>query len=85
MFNGYMTMGAGGWVLMAVLWVALLAVIAWALVRLWPAREGREKARDAHEAPGEILDRRLASGELDAQTYQQLRSMLGPRSRAGER
>jgi hypothetical protein len=63
MFNGYMTMGAGGWVLVS----ALSAVVACALLRLVPARR---------EEPREVLDRRLAQGEIDVQTYERLRSEL---------
>jgi putative membrane protein len=87
MFNGMQTMGAGGWVLMAVFWAALLALIVWALVRLLPTRaEGRREPAHASEKPREILDRRLAGGEIDAETYQQLRGTLeDPQPLAGRR
>ena len=35
------------------------------------------------EEPLEILDRRLASGEIDVETYEQLRSKLSSRPAAG--
>jgi putative membrane protein len=82
MFNGFHNgMGTGGWVLMALFWLALLALVVWALVRLLPARA--DDRRDAPVAPREILDRRLAAGEIDAQTYEQLRATLDPRSLPG--
>ncbi|MHB1567938.1 MAG: SHOCT domain-containing protein [Solirubrobacteraceae bacterium] len=80
MFGGY-GMGAGGWVLMMVFWIVLVAVVVWAIVRLVPsrtddAREPRRSAAEPPEKPREILDRRLASGEIDAETYEELRSKL---------
>ena len=77
MFDGYhYGMGAGGWLLMAIFWIALLAIIVWAIVRLVPAR--REERREPLELePLEILDRRLARGEIDPDEYQQVRSTLG--------
>ena len=80
MFGGF-GMGAGGWVLMTVFWVVLVAFIVWAIVRLVPSRtdnvrEPRRAATEPPEAPREILDRRLASGEIDVETYDELRSKL---------
>jgi putative membrane protein len=73
-----------GWImLMPVLWVALIAVIVWAVVKLvqHPADGGAEQPR--RETPLEILDRRFASGEIDAEAYRQARDTLAgkePRS-----
>ena len=80
MFGGF-GMGDGGWVLMTVFWIVLVAVVVWAIVRLVPSRpdDVREPPRAAVEAPEkprEILDRRLASGEIDVETYEELRSKL---------
>ena len=80
MFGGF-GMGAGGWVLMTLFWIVLVAVIVWALVRLVPSRtddvrEPRRAAAESPDAPLEILDRRLASGEIDVETYEELRSKL---------
>ena len=74
MNHWYDAMGAGGWLLMSVLWVALIALIVWAVTSLFP-RNGRN-ASDLAERPEEILDRRLASGEIDAGTYDSLRGKL---------
>lgn len=67
-------MGAGGWLLMSVLWVVLIAAIVWAVVNLFP-RGGRDGGNLA-ERPEEILQRRLASGEIDSATYDTLRGKL---------
>lgn len=84
MFNGIHTMGAGGWVLMAFFWVALVAVIVWLVARLFPTRaDDRQQPNGQSDDPGEILDRRLAGGEIDVKAYEQLRSKLDPRSLAG--
>ena len=74
-------MDAGWWVLMPVLWIALIALIVWAVVRLFPGRESSARAEDARS----LLDRRLASGEIDAKTYDQLRERLDRGALAGGR
>lgn len=85
MFDGYgYGMGSGGWILMALFWIALVALVVWAIVRLAPgrsepsgqAREQVEKPRERVEEPREILDRRLASGEIDVETYEELKEKL---------
>jgi uncharacterized membrane protein len=70
--------GAGGWwifmmVFMAIFWISVIAVIAWALARLVPQR--RESSQ-SHERAEAILDRRLAAGEIDVKTYDKLRAKL---------
>ena len=75
MMNGwYDSMGAGGWLLMSVFWVGLIALIVWAVMSLFP--RGERVENDLAERPEEILDRRLASGEIDADTYDALRGKL---------
>ena len=74
MNHWYDPMGAGDWFLMSVLWVALIALIVWAVANLFP-RSGRDGTSLA-ERPEEILDRRFASGEIDAGTYDTLRGKL---------
>jgi putative membrane protein len=72
----YDGMGTGGWILMTVFWVSLIAAIVWAGARLF-ARPGPVDHSDgAGERPGEILQRRLASGEIDAETYDALSEKL---------
>ncbi len=62
-------MGVGGWVLMIGFWALLLGVIVWAVTRLFPSDE---PLRDA----GIELDRRLATGEIDPETYRVVRNEL---------
>ena len=81
-------MGAGGWVVMSVGWVVLVLLVVWAASQLLPRRDTLQatgKARfssprnaDAHT----ILDRRLARGDIDIDTHEQLRERLGGDSSA---
>ena len=73
MMNGY-NMGTGSWILMVLVWMALLAIIVWAVMRIVPGRAAT--GGGSPERPLEILDRRLAHGEIDANTYDQLRAKL---------
>ncbi len=87
MLNGIHTgLGAGGWLLMSLLWIALMATVVWAIARIAPSR-GREADDERHtpsqEEPLKLLDRRLASGEIDVETYDQLKSKLTSRPAAG--
>lgn len=81
MMYGY---GTGWWwmALMPVLWLVLIAVIVWAIVRL-TQRSGREHPTTHQESPAEILDRRFARGEIDEDGYVSARDRLaGRRSEA---
>lgn len=75
-------MGAGGWLFMSLFWVLLLVVIVWAAAHLFPGRRDAAAiatgpaAEPPVERPQQILDRRLASGEIDVATYEQLRKTL---------
>jgi putative membrane protein len=51
----------------SVLGIALIAVVVWALLRV--TSPGSRVSGSARETPREILDRRLASGEIDVETY----------------
>ncbi|WP_217633938.1 SHOCT domain-containing protein [Raineyella antarctica] len=79
--NGWGGMGWGmGWgamIGMVVFWIVLIALIAWAVSRLLPARrvEGGSP-QPPQETPEEILDRRFARGEIDLETYQTQREVL---------
>ncbi len=74
MMDGWDGMGASGWLFMSVFWVVLVALIVWAVAQLFPAR--RADAPEGVERPEEILDRRLARGEIDPATYDELRAKL---------
>ncbi len=70
-------MDPGWWVLMSLVWIALIALIVWAAVRLLPGRSAEAPRQSEVERPEEILDRRLARGEIDPDTYDTLRAKLG--------
>ena len=77
MMDGWDGMGGAGWFLMTVFWVALIAAIVWAVANLFPGRGASEPtSAERSERPDEILDRRLARGEIDSSTYDELRSKL---------
>ena len=78
-WNGHMS--AAGWIL-SVLWtLIIIALVVAGIVWLMSARGDREKGEPIEDAQGtsarEILDRRLASGELSVEQYQQLRETIG--------
>jgi putative membrane protein len=68
-------MGPLGWLAMGLFWLILLGLIVWLVTRLLPAGSGGT-TRPAGESPLEILDRRLASGEIDLDTWQAQRAAL---------
>ena len=82
MMDGYgWGFGAGWMMLMPLLWIALLGVIIWAVVRLtqgsWTGGRREDSRHDpGRETPQEILDRRLASGEIDTAAYDEARQRL---------
>ena len=72
-------MGIGGWLLMALLWGSFLAVIVWVVTRIFPGSHSRPdepRPPGAGESAGSTLDRRLAAGEIDEDTYMRLRGEL---------
>lgn len=74
MNHWYDSMGAGDWLVMSVLWVALIVLVVWAVAQLFP--HASRTAPDLAERPEEILDRRLAAGEIDVAGYDALRGKL---------
>lgn len=79
----------GGWAWMAfmpIVWIVLLGLVVWAVVRLTQHPTGRDGGQapgpgsapgwPPRETPEEILDRRFASGEIDAATYTEARERL---------
>lgn len=77
--------GAGWMMIMPLVWLVLIGVVVWAVVRL--ARPGGGEVGPAgtattqRESPQEILDRRLATGEIDLETYTRTRDLLAGRER----
>ncbi len=74
-------MGAGGWTLMIIFWVALVAVVGLAITRLFPSVRGGGSAEGAtaSQSPQQLLDARLARGEIDVETYERLHEVLAGR------
>jgi len=68
-------MGSLGWLGMGVFWLFLLGLIVWLVVRLLPGSNGGT-TRDTGESPLEILDRRLAGGQIDLELWQAQRAAL---------
>jgi uncharacterized membrane protein len=82
-------MGAGGWVFMAIITLVLLgllvAFIVW-LVGDQRRRPNHEGAMTGRPAPvigsaNEILDRRLAIGEISIEEYERLKASLATPAR----
>ncbi|SFB41866.1 putative membrane protein [Cellulomonas marina] len=69
-------LGAGGWLMLAAS-VAVLALAVRAVLRLFPASPAPD--------PVAVLETRLASGEIDVDTYRILRNELAGRVPAGRR
>lgn len=72
----YDGMNGGWWLLMVVFWIGLIAAIVWAGARLFDRQGPTQHSDRPGERPGEILERRLASGEIDADAYDKLRDKL---------
>ena len=77
--------GWGGWLLMTfgmALWVALLVVLAWALIRWLDAKTTMSAPPGMKGLSAmEILRLRYARGEIDLATFEQIRERIEP---AGE-
>jgi putative membrane protein len=79
-------MGGAAWIFMGVFWIILIAAIIWLVVRLLPSNGQPGSKPMAQpplppqfappESPFDILDRRLAAGEIDLETYQAHRAAL---------
>ena len=66
-------MTTGGWILSVVATLIVIGLVVAAIVRLTSARGD---AAAASLSAREILDRRLAGGELSVEQYEQLRAAL---------
>jgi putative membrane protein len=78
MMWGWGGMAWGGWIFMALFWVVLIGLIVWAVAGLFPA--GRRQDEQPRQTPEEILDLRLARGEVSIEDYQEMRAELRGRS-----
>ncbi len=77
-------MGGGGWLwllLPLLFWGGLLAFAAWAVLRIFPNRRDDRGSGANEESAEEILRKRLARGEIDAEDYERsLEVLKGERS-----
>lgn len=71
--SGWGAMGVLGMILMVAVWVVVIAGAVWLIAR---ATRSEASATIAHEPARAILDRRFASGEIDAQEYASARRTL---------
>jgi putative membrane protein len=78
MMGGYGNAGMGslGWLGMGVFWLVLLGLIVWLVMRLLPGGSGGGTTPSTGESTLEILDRRMASGEIDTAAWQTQRAAL---------
>lgn len=75
--------GNGGWwsfgmVFMGLFWVALIVGAIWAVSRF--ARRPDDVGLGGMESARQLLDRRFASGQIDAEQYAEARRVLEGRS-----
>jgi len=68
-------MGWGTWLAVGLFWFVLLGLIVLLVARLLPGSNGG-MARDAGESAPEILDRRLANGEIGLVAWEAQRAAL---------
>ena len=68
-------MGSFGWLGMGVFWLILLGLIMWLVVRLLPGSSDGT-TRSTGESALEILDRRMASGDIQTEAWQAQRNAL---------
>ena len=63
-------------------WGGLLILIAWAVVRIFPERQGGEWSEVRSQSSEEILRQRFVRGEIDAEEYERslgvLRNLRNP-------
>ena len=76
-------MGAFMWLGMGLFWLILLGLIVWLVIRLLPG-SSEPPTRNPGESAVEILDRRMANGEIDMEAWQAQRAALLAAQRDGK-
>jgi len=69
-------MGPIGWLAMGLFWLLLLGLIVWLVAHLLPSSGGGRPTHTTGEAALEILDRRLANGEIELDAWKEQRAAL---------
>lgn len=77
--NDWNAAGAVGMLMMLAVWVTIVAAAVWAVARF--TRSDRSFTAQV-ESPRAILDRRFATGDIDAEGYAQARRILDGRGSA---
>lgn len=71
---------AGGWLVMGIgtlLWVVVLVAVVWLVVRTINAADRRQSdGRGDRDQALDLLRRRFANGEIDAEEYEQRLALL---------
>jgi len=68
-------LGSLGWLGMGVFWLVLIGLIIWLVVRLLPG-SGGGTTHNTGESALEILDRRLANGQIDVEPWTAQRAAI---------
>jgi putative membrane protein len=76
-------MGAFGMLGIGLFWLILLGLIVWLVIRLLPGSSDSQ-TRTPGESAIEILDRRMANGEIDMEAWQAQRASLLAAQRDGK-
>ena len=71
-YGGYGLFGGLGMGLGMIVWILVIAAIAWALIALFGDRTDPQE-----ETPLDILERRFAKGEIDEAELERARRRLG--------
>jgi putative membrane protein len=77
-------MGAGGWLAMTALWLVLIVAAVALAIWIFPTEsQRREDDPPSGHTPRDVLDERLARGEIDVETHQVLLAELTRASTPG--
>jgi putative membrane protein len=76
-------MSAVMWLGMGLFWLILFTLIVWLVIRLLPG-SSEPPSRTSGESAFEILDRRMANGEIDMEAWQAQRAALLAAQRDGQ-
>ncbi|MDQ3387219.1 MAG: hypothetical protein M3475_06415 [Actinomycetota bacterium] len=84
MMDGMMNGGGWLWMLLPLLfWGGLIAFAVWALIRIFPNRDRSDgTSGNREDNAGEILQKRFARGEIDAEEYERSFEVLKDRENA---
>ena len=83
MMDGMMNGGGWLWMLLPLLfWGGLIAFAVWALIRIFPNRDGDGASGNREDSAEEILRKRFARGEIDAEEYERSLEVLKDRENA---